>query len=141
MWLMQGCFYQPHISLQPAMRDGEISVAVLARMGVFPFSGTIRLQTFGTLQGNMEDCFGRATLRNVRMRQDEFLSFTKKYDNRPDTIEYEFHYRNGIWVGDYTGDETGRGDAKCIVTEVPNDFYTTPPSGSIETAFTPPQGT
>jgi hypothetical protein len=70
----------------------------------------------------LTDAAGKATLAGIELTEDT-LSFTKQYDGREDTIHYRFRKQaDGTWKGGYSGTATSEGEARCIVTQVPDDF-------------------
>ena len=50
----------------------------------------------------------------------------KKYFERNDIIAYQFKKQGEIWIGEYSGDEVGKGTAKCILTQVSDDIFDSP---------------
>ena len=71
------------------------------------------------LVGTMGDHYGSSRLTNVVYNPDHSLVFTKQYDHRRDTINYEFkRNENGLWLGTYTGTAVGNGISACVLTEV-----------------------
>ncbi|MDO8240789.1 MAG: hypothetical protein Q7T51_02340 [Candidatus Moranbacteria bacterium] len=77
------------------------------------------------LAGEMVDIFGESILSDVKVGEHEVF-FTKRYVNRTDTMAYQFHREGNLWVGGYSGSAVCNGGAKCIITDVPNDFFLPP---------------
>ena len=77
------------------------------------------------LTGFLIDHFGESLLHGVRISSEE-LTFQKEYVLRHDRIEYKFNRQGDLWVGGYTGPAVGIGGAKCIITEVRDDFFVPP---------------
>lgn len=127
--LIQGFFFQNRSWLGTGMQDGDVVGVIKSGLCRFMFSGIIfpDPDTPSALAGVMVDDFGDSVLTQVVILPDSF-SFTKKYERRPDLIHYAFRKEGSLWVGGYTGSATGRGGAKCIITEVPKDLFT-PPRG------------
>lgn len=67
--------------------------------------------------GIMLDRWGESRLSEIDLGGEHF-SFLKIYtDGR--TIRYNFRRQeDGVWVGEYSGPDSGKGVAFCVVTEV-----------------------
>lgn len=77
----------------------------------------------GVYCGHMLDDFGPAIIENVWLTEDQ-LRFRKRYERRDDVIEYSFtRQEDGTWAGEYSGEKTGRGYSRCILTLVPAAFF------------------
>lgn len=118
-YMVQGFFFQEGESLGIAMKPIEGAVAVIRRgMARSMFSGLIWQDDFlDELTGEMSDPFGSSALEDVTLTDSEF-TFVKKYERRTDSIFYRFHPEGDFWVGKYTGERVGRGNANCILTPV-----------------------
>jgi len=93
------------------------------------FSGVIypdQNNVLGGLAGEMNDQFGQSQLSHVILFPDERVKFVKKYNHRDDRIEYEFIKEGSIWVGKYSGPVVKEGNAKCIITQVPEELFLPP---------------
>lgn len=123
-YMIQGFFFQRHMQLGIGFKPIEGAVAVFNEVTVRDmFAGV-----FGTNEpsdawsGQLADAFGMSTLSDVELT-DTTLSFDKRYDGRDDTIHYEFHLDGNLWVGMYSGDYVGEGQANCIVTPIPERMF------------------
>ena len=133
IYFIQGIFFQDNQWLTVAY-ESEGAIAVI-RSGLcrFMFSGVIELDpeaVLGTYIGRINDSFGEAELTNIQLSETR-LHFTKKYGKRTDTIEYNFRRQDdGAWCGEYDGEQSGRGSARCMLTPVPVSLFapTTVPS-------------
>ena len=74
--------------------------------------------------GKMQDNFGSSDLSEIKLMPDKF-SFTKIYKQRHSPIYYSFtkDNDNNIWLGQWTGPGVGSGVAKCLVSELPLEFF------------------
>lgn len=94
-------------------------------IGQFMFNGALWQDPNGikgTLSGHLEDRFGRSKLTHVELDANHFV-FAKRYHNRP-PIHYTFRFKEGLtWVGEWSGRDAGRGIARCLLTEVPDEFF------------------
>jgi|SRR3989344_441870 len=78
-----------------------------------PFGGLFILDD-NVFQGNLIDRWGPSDIDGGL--DEESIRFQKKYDSRADLINYFFTKgENGLWVGEYRGIETGRGNAICRI--------------------------
>ncbi|HBD05729.1 TPA: hypothetical protein DCZ32_04705 [Candidatus Uhrbacteria bacterium] len=129
MWhLIQGYFFQPTLTLSTAHcseTKGGVRAVVDRKLVHAMFAGVIFPDPDGSgLVGQMSDSFGISILSNIVIGPD-ILSFTKQYDNRP-SIHYKFRKDGLLWVGTYDGSDTGKGWAKCSLTEVPAEIFEPP---------------
>ncbi len=123
-WI-QGLFFQPaqDVVLDPT----NVRILVEEYLGQHMFHGSIWQDLESPdkrLVGVIDDHFGTADLSDIRL-SDSGLAFTKKYRDRPDKIHYIFERRDGqTWIGTYTGVITGKGLVRCLMTELPDEFFT-----------------
>ncbi len=111
-YLVQGFFFQ-----QNPFTGREDQGMFAGLFGVLPG------REYLGLQGGMGDAYGEANLTDITVGEDHF-SFTKKYPHRHDTIRYEFtKSADGFWYGDFNGNATGHGKSRCVLTAVPDDFF------------------
>lgn len=129
-YLIQGFFFQ-NIS-QLSFYDNWSSpdgFSVFIKSGLFKFmyAGIIftNPEAKTELIGEMSDHFGKSKLFEIIVT-DKVATFIKKYDCRNDLIKYCFKRDGNIWTGEYSGKATGKGGAKCIITEVPKDLFLPP---------------
>lgn len=126
-FLVQGLFFQnqQYMGLAYAPIDGLIAT-INEDLFQFMYAGLIwtdERHALGGLKGEMQDHFGRSRLSEIRV-SDTVVSFTKKYERRDDEILYTFKIKDGnSWIGEYNGDAVGSGTSRCIITEVPNSFF------------------
>lgn len=129
-YLIQGFFYQKHSWLDIAHRsetEGGAGVVIRGGLCRFMYSGVIfpNFEEPDQLIGEMLDHFGESELLGVKITQED-VSFTKKYLQRSDYINYVFRKEGELWVGEYFGSAVGRGDSKCIVNVAPDDLFLLP---------------
>ncbi|MFA5358529.1 MAG: hypothetical protein WC310_01750 [Patescibacteria group bacterium] len=130
VYLIQGFFFQDQERLGLAMSSEAKGAVAVVNSGLcrFMYAGVIypaENETANEYVGQMFDHFGDAALSDIKLSADQ-LEFVKKYNHRNDLIDYIFLKRNGIWVGSYSGSVVGQGSAKCVITEVPQDFFQPP---------------
>ena len=133
--LIQGMYFQHCEGVGLGVRPGAGVVAVVHQFhGGFSFDGRIfqdPTNALGGLIGVMNDEVGSSKLTDIRLSENT-LSFIKTYDEgRERSIAYTFEKRKGNeWVGHYTLYAGEKGGARCVLTEVGDDFLTPPPIGS-----------
>lgn len=128
IYLIQGFFfYQPSSLVEDSPPEELFSAKIFTQKGLCRcmFAGTIfpDPNSEGILLGEMEDYFGLSTL--VVTLSETKLSFTKKYDARPEVLKYSFRRQGNLWVGNYERDEgmNTKGEAWCILTPVPEKLF------------------
>jgi hypothetical protein len=123
-YLIQGFFFLKSSSLELSM--GPEGSGVVIKTGLFRnmYSGIIfpDHEKKNELVGEMVDNFGKSRIFCVKLSEKD-LRFIKKYDNQNYLIGYSFKRRGELWIGKYSGKETGEGDTKCIITEVPPSLF------------------
>jgi hypothetical protein len=122
IYLIQGFFWQ---YLSPQSNDGLLQI--IGSRSKFMFAGALFLPaSYGSDKkaGEMNDLYGISVLSNVVIEQD-CLTFDKKYlAGRPcGVISYSFKREDAIWTGEYSS-SIGNGLAKCVLLEVPWNFFT-----------------
>lgn len=126
--LIQGIFFQNKQSLEIAYIGGGVGSTVVVNEELCEtiFAGVIwqdRQNVLGGLAGNMMDLSGVSRLALVRVSDTE-VRFKKLYYGRDDEILFVFSRREGdVWLGEYSGAAVGNGIARCILTEVSDDFF------------------
>lgn len=124
-WLIQGFFFQERMFLGVKHRaESEGGVGVFMQPGIMShmWSGVIWTTEDDKLTGELLDDFGDSVLTNIEITDDK-LSFTKRYHQRGDDIQYTFAKVRKHWVGEYSGDAVGKGTARCILTEPSEEFF------------------
>lgn len=124
--LITGVWFQERSGLGIAFdHTGAIPVwqtAMCRFMFVGGFGPT--LEDPSVLTGNMTDPAGNSELFGVNLTDTE-LTFVKQYAGRNYCIEYEFRKQpDGTWRGRYSGSGCGSGQARCVLTEVVDNFFT-----------------
>lgn len=75
------------------------------------------------ISGMMNDVFGDSEITDFTI-DDSTMSYRKRYIHRSDVIEYVFNTKEGnTWYGTWSGPSVGTGTAKCIVTEIDEQFF------------------
>jgi hypothetical protein len=122
-YLIQGLFFQDRIEFVIGYRRGTGETAVMNRvLGNYMFAGAF-WHSGPELVGFIQDAFGLADISNIRIGENE-IAYRKVYDGRGDPIDYRFTKREGaLWAGEYSGRLTGKGIATCLITEVPESFF------------------
>ena len=126
-FLINGFFYQKKRFLDVAVQsevEGGAAAFINSQLFRTMFAGIIYPdpdnQNF--LIGQIMDHYGESFLNNVKLSEIE-LEFEKCYSHRCDTIKYEFTLNNGIYMGRYSGEAVGGGEARCIITPAPENFF------------------
>lgn len=73
-------------------------------------------------EGALHDQYGNSLLTAVELTEER-LRFYKQYDNRSDSITYDFHKEGNIWIGSYGGSMVGVGASRCILTPMEKEFW------------------
>jgi len=123
VYIITGIWLQEHAGVDIDFdRTGAIPVWRTA-MCRHLFAGVVWNGTDGTFEGSMLYQVGTSELSDIRL-SGKMLTFTKKYSHRDDFIEYLFAKQSdGTWSGGYSGEACGAGKARCIVTEVADEFF------------------
>lgn len=118
-YMIQGFFFQEGTYFDTAIVAIEGAVVVV-RESMFRdlFSGLFGPSESGEWTGTMLDSCGRSSLTNVWISPNHF-GYDKRYEHRTDVVNYDFRlHENGLWVGSYSGDAVGTGQATCILTPI-----------------------
>jgi len=123
--LIQGFFFQKRQWLSPAQVP-IIGATVMVNSALCRdmFSGIIfpdEQNILGGYMGLLTDIWGESTISEVIIWPEQKMSFVKKYDKREDLINYDFEFKNGLWVGKFSGSFVGEGIAKCILTTLTDE--------------------
>lgn len=129
-FLINGIYFQNIRQLGVSYRseiEGGASVVINEALFRSMFFGTIfpHPHFASVFNGEMLDFAGQSVLFDARITRKK-LTFTKKYKHRPDTINYAFERKDGLWVGQYSGEVVGTGHAQCILTKAPDDLFLPP---------------
>jgi len=99
------------------------------------FSGVIGERSLAAgNDGFLTDMFGKSVLSDFQLN-DKKLKFVKQYLRRledgPDfRIQYAFTKDGaGVWVGTWSAPAVGKGEARCVLTEIPAGFFEQPEPG------------
>lgn len=127
MFFINGMFWQeglvPYVGNDQIM--GEVVMLGIKQTEAL-FSGVIGLLAYSGTDGYLKDTFGESDVSDVKLSRTN-LSFTKQYIHREDTISYSFtRGSDDVWVGTWEGDAVGKGEAKCILTKIPQTFFQKP---------------
>ena len=128
-WI-QGLFFQNAMRLDVQHRsetEGGIGAMLFETFSQYMYHGAIwqdRDSAEPRLVGSLEDHFGTSELSNIE-RDDRHFAFTKRYESRDDEIRYMFDERQGLtWIGRWSGKAVGNGISRCLITEIPDEFFT-----------------
>lgn len=127
MIIISGVFFQNQQWIGLAMRPVDGLVPII-ESGLIRscFSGMILETPPGVYVGGIFDHYGESEIFDIEFCGigSQRLSFTKKYRQRPDSIKYTFTKKDdsGIFVGEFSGELVGSGTAKCVLTEVSDNF-------------------
>ena len=128
-YLIQGFFFQQRQGLGVAMRPGEGAVAVVRRaLYRDMFAGMFYRDPESVMEGlsgEMTDRFGRSQIHHAQIT-DSLFSFTKHYASGGHAIYYRFSREGAIWVGNFSGEAAGRGQATCVTTLVSEELLQPP---------------
>lgn len=120
--LITGFFFQNSLTLGVGMTTDGAGVFVRDMTLRTMFSGVIAHFGGGMLVGKMTDHYGESELFDVVLGP-KALWFTKRYVHRDDLVLYKFKKGvDDVWRGTYNGRSTGKGEAHCVLTVVPEDF-------------------
>ena len=125
-YLIQGFFFQE--GEWQILKNGTITPAIFGTYD-YMFAGIIfpdEMNAVGGFTGKMQDCWGESVLSSVHFHPESYLDFIKKYEKRQDLVEYHFKLQNGVWSGEFSGSEVGKGVARCIITKIDEDFLKVP---------------
>ena len=82
------------------------------------FEGEIVCQENGSFDGRLSDTWGESRIVGMINESAGEMDFRKKYNHRQDLIFYSFKKQGSLWLGSYTGVDTGPGGAQCEIYEV-----------------------
>jgi len=128
MFLIQGVFLQS---------EAERESLVEQNLHKSTYHGMIEIYTDpaeeSRLKGEMFDFYGAAWIFNIIISEQELL-FTKRYScstNGLATFKYKFKRQDNFYVGECeellpNGTSGEKRGTKCILTEVPDDFFIEP---------------
>ncbi len=130
MYTIHGFFFQkndmPFVAYFDKVDNGNIMIFSVLVRSIFVGAIGPDPEDEGRLVGFMSDHYGEAELVDVKVDEKQ-LSFTKYYIHRHDPIFYNFQKKeNSFWVGEGTGPAVGHGYARCVLTEVPKEFFVDP---------------
>lgn len=134
VYLIQGFFFQPTQTLGVSYREGGAAAVIREGMGRFPFFGAVFPLTNPPSfwwEGDMNDDLGPSKITDWTLGPFR-ITFTKIYLNgsgrgSSSPIRYGFKKQaDGTWIGTYGGERCGQGHARCIITEVGDDFFRVP---------------
>ena len=127
-YLVQGFFFQNHLQVGIGIDPKQGPRAMVSKAEVqHMFAAAIWEGGEGELVGKMRDDFGPSDLSDISISKDE-IEFVKKYEHRETLIHYVFRVKDGnSWVGRYEGTRSGEGVCRCVLTEVPEDFFFSEP--------------
>jgi len=123
-YLIQGIAFEKREAIGLAYDPVEenILTARITSLSQFMYAGAI-WEEGGRLTGKMQDECGMSTLFDIHI-SESMVRFEKKYDDRDYPISYSMPIRDGIaYVGRFSSQPTGSGASRCIITEVPDDFF------------------
>ncbi len=128
MYFINGMFWQqaetPYIGTAP----GPGVVVVLSEHQISAmFNGIIGLACMSDRSdGSLEDRFGASIVTSLVLRKDK-VTFVKQYkqlSNPESEIQYQFTLgENGVWIGTWKSTTLGSGEARCMITHIPENFY------------------
>ena len=128
MFFINGMFWQqgqaPYLDHIP----GEGAVVMLGQRQLQAvFSGLIGNRPLADgNDGFLVDVFGPSVLTNFSVGDTE-MEFLKQYQRRFENavlIRYTFtKSQDGVWNGEWEAPAVGKGEARCILTEIPEEFF------------------
>ncbi len=133
-YLIQGVFFQKgSVLVNEKGFDGDESKIFKGQLPTFFFGyiypdpesrsklmkGEIKEWTAGFLGNTV---YRESIILDV-MIDSKFLSFNKEYNDQKEVIGYSFEKKQGnVWTGKYQVKDFV-GDTKCVIIEVPEDFF------------------
>jgi len=109
-----GTAYKPGLGIASTIHDALIFSMCQGIVGPNPENEEV-------LFGTMQDKWGKSEITNFKISEGE-LTFIKQYKGRP-IINYRFKKNGGnVWHGQYEGVDCGKGESKCILTEIDESF-------------------
>lgn len=129
VYLVQGFYFQERESfgVEIVAIDGAIPV-IREEMVRCMFAGVIWWdEEIGMWLGNLLDSIGPSELEDIDVG-GPVLYFEKNYtDGISGCITYQFTQApGGFWVGGYTGERVGSGDANCVLIPLPKGMLEFP---------------
>ena len=124
IYLIQGLFLFEKQKLGIGYDKGNARVLFHEVMQHSMFAGVIRpdQEDSEALVGTLTDHYGNSLLMAIQIKGNTLL-FTKIYGHRADHIHYQFKKdADGTWSGTFHGKTVGTGQARCILTPVPESF-------------------
>ena len=125
MYLIQGVFFQKLTGLDLDFSEGDARAVIRTSGCYFMYAGAFGPdpEQGGVMRGRMNDHFGDSTLTNIIMPGDG-LRFTKQYDGREEFIHYAFQKGDGgTLIGGFDGPGNMSGESKCVLAQVPDNFF------------------
>lgn len=127
LYLIQGVLF-PVREIEALTAQG-----IAPRMGVrhalaqFAFHGAIHQEGPRQLIGTFLDHQGEAVLRDIEIprntRPEYKLRFSRRYDGRMTDATFVLDRDGDVWTGQYHEKKLLLGKVRCIVTEVPDNFF------------------
>lgn len=129
IYAIAGTFYQETtepLIVYAAEAVGGTHVELVAQQMSHTFSGYFAIINKEMLEighGVMIDTYGPSALSILEMEDDKFI-FQKSYERSENIVSY-FMQRgdSGVWTGRYHSLQVGEGDARCLLTELPEALF------------------
>jgi hypothetical protein len=132
MYFINGMFWQqgqmPYIGHDPNIG----SVVMIGESQVeATFNGLIGERSLASgYDGFLVDIFGQSVITDF-LQEEKKISFFKQYERRLGNDDFLISYtftksENGVWTGHWKAPAVGQGEARCILTPIPDDFFLKP---------------
>ena len=67
--------------------------------------------------GQLVDYFGQSRITG-NFEPENIIEFDKKYTDRKIPFHYTFNYQDGVWIGKYSAEDGGEGEAESFIFPV-----------------------
>lgn len=125
--LIQGFFLRISERLDISFRgkNGELTTGVKKELSRCMYSGIIYPDPNNKSQlvGRMFDQDGKESVLFNITKTPKTITFIKQYYKGGYGINYRFRRKDNVWVGSYEGENIKKKKTKCVITEVPDDFF------------------
>ena len=85
---------------------------------VFIGNDLIHNEEDNSLEGKLYDAYGESLIKGNLNFAKGIMNFDKTYRKKGRLIGYKFRKQGEIWIGEYDGERTSKGEAMCEIFEV-----------------------
>ncbi len=127
IYLIQGVLFPVREIEALAAQGIEPRMGVRHALAQFAFHGAIHQEGPRQLTGTFLDHQGEAALRDIEipryLRPEHKLRFSRRYDGRMTDAQFVFSRDGDVWTGEYYEKKLLLGRARCILTELSDEFF------------------